>query len=374
MTTKSDNSSETRSRGFGVIRFTVYTFAVLLNGIVAFCTLTGKMACHISPIHSVIPAYLGLFFPYLIAVNVAFILFWAIKRKLYILLPILTLIICFPETRRTFSIGYDSQAEGDTLAVMSYNVQMFEFFTPLKKNQTIQSIIETDADIVCIQEYGSSDHSDRLTKKGLKEAFSGYKYIIFKENDLSWEAQIGEAILSKYPIINHGLVEINSETNGVIYADILFKGDTIRVFNCHLESNKITETEKKTLQKIKEVSTQDANKVVSSVSKKMSESYRNRALQAEIIHQKIEETRYPVILCGDLNDVPVSYAYHTIRGDQLKDAFQESAFGYGYTYNKKLFHFRIDQIMHSKESKAIQFKVGDKDYSDHYPISCKIVF
>lgn len=379
MMRKNDSSGTTNKR-FGVIRFTIYTFAVLLNGIVAICTLLGKAACFVNPLDHILPSYLGLAFPYLVIANLLFLLFWIIKRKYYVALPILTLLVCYPETRRTFSIGHDVHAEGDTLSVMSYNVQMFEFFAPRKKNHILQLIEEVQPDILCIQEFGHSNLSDHLGEKDIQQSlYRLYPHHKFMGNDLSWNAEIGEAILSKHPIVRHGVINLEENTGtkikGVLYADILFKGDTIRIINCHLESNRITENEKKTLQKIKAVSKEDANQVVNSVSNKMSVSYKNRAKQANIIHQQlIKECPLPIILCGDFNDVPVSYAYQTIRGDKLLDAFEESATGYGYTYNKQLFHFRIDQIMHSKEAKAIQFHVGDKDYSDHYPISCKIVF
>ncbi len=374
------DSSETTNKRFGVIRFTIYSFAVLLNGIVAVCTLLGKAACFVNPCDHILPSYLGLAFPYLVIANLLFLLFWIIKRKYYVVLPILTLLICYPETRRTFSIGHDAHAKGDTLSVMSYNVQMFEFFAPRKKNHILPFIEETQPDILCIQEFGHSNSPDHLGEADIKQSlYALYPHYRFTKNNLSWNAEIGEAILSKYPFVRSGFVNLAEETetkfNGALYADILFKGDTIRVINCHLESNRITENEKKTLQKIKAVSKEDANQVVNAVSNKMSVSYKNRSKQAHIIYQQlIKESPYPIILCGDFNDVPVSYAYQTIRGDKLSDAFEESATGYGYTYNKQLFHFRIDQIMHSKEAKAIQFQVGDKDYSDHYPISCKIVF
>ncbi len=377
---RKSNSSGTNNKRFGFIRFTIYSFAVLLNGIVAICTLLGKAACFVNPCEHILPSYLGLAFPYLVFANLLFLLFWIIKRKYYVILPILTLLVCYPETRRTFSIGHDVHAEGDTLSVMSYNVQMFEFFAPRKKNHILPFLEEAQPDILCIQEFGHSNLPDHLGAEDIKQSlYALYPFHHSTENNLSWNAEIGEAILSKYPFIRSGIVNLaenrEKKFNGALYADILFKGDTIRIINCHLESNKITENEKKTLQKIKAISKEDANQVVNAVSNKMSVSYKNRAKQATMIHQQlIKECPYPIILCGDFNDVPVSYTYQTIRGDKLSDAFEESATGYGYTYNKQLFHFRIDQIMHSKEAKAIQFQVGDKDYSDHYPISCKIVF
>ena len=37
---------------------------------------------------------------------------------------------------------------------------------------------------------------------------------------------------------------------------------------------------------------------------------------------------YPIIICGDFNDTPVSYAYQQL-GDNMIDAFLESGNGIG---------------------------------------------
>jgi endonuclease/exonuclease/phosphatase family metal-dependent hydrolase len=372
---KKENSSEKKGRKLGFIRFTFYTFAILINGIVALCMIIGKTACFISPNDHILPSYLGLAFPYLLLANLVFLLFWIVRRKIYLLIPIIAIVICYSEARRTFSLGHDHKAEGDTISVTSYNVQMFQFFAPKEKNQTLKHIEECGSDIVCIQEFGHSKRKGYLSQEEISNTLSPhYPYCAVYENQLTWNAQIGVAILSKYPIVKKGVIDYESEHNSAVYADIVVKGDTIRVFDCHFESNKLTEEEKAKLRKIKAVSKNDANSVVNSVSTKMSTSYKIRAKQAEIVNNLIKQTKYPIILCGDFNDVPVSYTYHTVVGDRLVDSFEECGSGYGYTYNGKLFHFRIDQIMHSKEGKALQFKIGKDKYSDHYPISCKIVF
>ena len=337
--------------------------------------LVGKMASVIDPSEHILPSYLGLAFPYLLLLNIAFLLFWVARKKIYFLIPLIAFVICYGETRRTFSIGHDHKATGDTLSVTSYNVQMFQFFAPKGQNKTLEYILDCGSDIVCIQEFGHSTRKGYLSQEEITDTLSSrYPYCAVYENQLTWNARIGVAILSKYPIVRKGIINYESEHNSAIYADILFKGDTVRVFDCHFESNKLTEEEKATLRKIKAVSKDDANSVVNSVSTKMSTSYKIRARQAEVVDSLVKKTKYPIILCGDFNDVPVSYTYSTVKGDDLVDSFVECGSGYGYTYNGKLFHFRIDQIMHSKDMKALQFQIGKVRYSDHYPISCKIVF
>ncbi|MBR3518504.1 MAG: endonuclease/exonuclease/phosphatase family protein [Paludibacteraceae bacterium] len=371
---KKENSSERKGKGLGVIRFTFYSSAILLNGVVVLCMLLGKAACYVDPSNHILPSYLGLAFPYVLLANTAFLLFWIARKKIYFLIPLIAFVICYSETRRTFSIGHDHKATGDTLSVTSYNVQMFQFFAPKEKNKTLEHILNCGSDIVCVQEFGHSTRKGYLSQKDITDTLlTQYPYCAVYENQLTWNAKIGVAILSKHPIVKKGIIDYESEHNSAIYADIVFKGDTIRVFDCHFESNKLTEEEKATLRKIKAISKDDANSVVNSVSTKMSSSYKLRARQAEVVNNLVKQTKYPIILCGDFNDVPVSYTYHTVLGEELVDSFAECGSGYGYTYNGKLFHFRIDHIMHSKEMKALQFRIGKERNSDHYPISCKIV-
>ena len=145
----------------------------------------------------------------------------------------------------------------------------------------------------------------------------------------------------------------------------------MRVFNCHLESNQLTENDKVLIKKLgEEYKNEVVNEVVDQLSQKLGRSFKLRAKQADIIAGEISKTDLPIILCGDFNDVPVSYAYTKIKGDRLSDSFVESGAGYGYTFNERLFWFRIDQIMHSKEFSAFRFKVDKVDYSDHFPIEC----
>lgn len=362
---------------FDSIRIIIDAGLVALNIIATICTFLGAFSYYIHPETFILPSYLGLAFPYLLLGELLFLFFWIIRKKIFFLIPLFTFILCCGDVRRTISIGHNKKAEGDTLSITSYNCQMFQFFATVEKNEALAYVANCGSDIVCVQEFGYSDTRWHLTHDDIKATLSPtYKYFHFNVNNLTWNAQSGEAILSKYPIIRKGVIDYESELNGAIYADILYKGDTIRVFSCHLESNKLTDEEKETLKKMKraDVSKKDANMVMNSVSTKMSTSYKLRAQQAEKVGNLVKNTHYPIILCGDFNDVPVSYAYHQMKAGKLIDSFEECGFGYGYTYNMKMFHFRIDQIMHSEDCKAVDFEIGKEKYSDHYPISCKIVF
>jgi endonuclease/exonuclease/phosphatase family metal-dependent hydrolase len=86
----------------------------------------------------------------------------------------------------------------------------------------------------------------------------------------------------------------------------------------------------------------------------------------------IDVSPYPVIICGDFNDTPVSYTYNKIRGDRL-DTFCEAGKGMPSTYRLSVVpFFRIDYILHDKNMKSSAYYVHKLDCSDHYPISSVI--
>lgn len=76
---------------------------------------------------------------------------------------------------------------------------------------------------------------------------------------------------------------------------------------------------------------------------------------------------HPIVLCGDLNDVPNSYIYNTIKGD-MQDAFLQKGFGIGRTFNSISPTLRIDYIFADKRIRISQFKRITTNYSDHYMI------
>ena len=79
---------------------------------------------------------------------------------------------------------------------------------------------------------------------------------------------------------------------------------------------------------------------------------------------KIEESQHPTIVCGDLNDVPNSYAYFKVKKD-MKDAFLEKGLGVGRTYNSLAPMLRIDYILPDTSFTVQQFDMVDENLSDH---------
>ncbi len=266
----------------------------------------------------------------------------------------------------------------NSLSVITYNVKLFDFYKKSSKidnyNKTLDYIIKSNADIVCLQEFGYYNTRGFLNANDILTVFSKhypYRHIAYNKNS-NKNSTYGVATFSKFPITNKHDIDYESKYNHTIYSDIRIKNKTIRLFNCHLESNQLTFDDKKMMVKLVDsTSKAKISETTEVINKKLGAAYKKRAFQARLIAEEINNSPYQVIVCGDFNDTPISYTYKKIRG-RLKDAFVQNKSGLGITYNELPFLYRIDYILTSKDFKTGNFKIGKVKYSDHYPISCNI--
>ena len=181
----------------------------------------------------------------------------------------------------------------------------------------------------------------------------------------------GQLTLTRFPILNMGEIRFVNSGNMIIFTDILMNSDTVRIYNCHLQSYQLHPKEINTIDSIDfENQVETKNKFLV-ISLKFRNALIKRAEQAATLREHLNQCPYPVIVCGDFNDTPVSFAYRTVRGD-LEDSFTESGKGTANTYNGKLPSFRIDYILYSSKFTSYNFGVSNLNHSDHYPISCDL--
>jgi len=354
---------------------------IIVNLIFAALLAMAFIASAISPVKLLIPAYSTLILPLTISVNIAFVFIWIFLKKWHFLLSLSVLILCWNIIKITFPINLSSNPGDNSkydFSLMTYNTyanNMMMKHTSKKENPVIQYMLDKDPDILCIQEYSASSKKEHLTTDDLLQIFKKYpyKHIHFKVNT-GW-SNFGNATFSKYPIVKKATVEFKSHYNSSIFTDIDINGHIVRVFNCHLESNKITENDKTLAHRLKDEFNSEAIKdATAHFSKKLGDAYKLRARQAEIVSDSISDSTFPTIVVGDFNDLPASYAYTTIRKD-MYDAFAERGSGLGWTFTTTLLRFRIDHILYDDALKLNYFKLDNKiHYSDHFPLLCKMSF
>lgn len=332
----------------------------------------------ISPLFCVWFSYLGLFFPFILAFNILiFALCLLFRDWRQSIVSLIVFLICSGSIYSYFPIINPSTKEipEDCIKVLTYNVMRFEYLNPHNEKSTnsiIQYIVDSEADIICLQEFGTATkNKSKLQEKDILKAFKNtpYHYIQFLKFPYDNET-FGVAIFSKFPILKKEQIPFESEFNGSILVELDVNGKKLTLINNHLESNKLSMDERTDYYDLtKDISTEKLENFTHKMFNRLNPAYKTRAKQAQMVSKYIEENENPyIVVCGDFNDTPTSYTRHKIKGN-LKDAFVESGNGMGITYNMYRFFFRIDYILHSSNIKSYNCTVGKLKNSDHYPVS-----
>ncbi|MBK6445557.1 MAG: endonuclease/exonuclease/phosphatase family protein [Bacteroidetes bacterium] len=354
----------------------------VLNIIVLVALILSYLAAYISPAQLWWLALFGLAYGTLLVINLCFVIFWILrKNKKYrysLFISILGIGKIFGMYQPSFSekLNDIDQKEKGRLKVMSFNVRLFDLYNWFHSDDTrsrIFSFLKSEQpDVICFQEFFTSDRGTPFFKNDdtLRKMLSAYTHI---EYTLSLHAadHFGIATYSKYPIVNKQAVHFQKRGGNIfIYTDIKVGEDTIRVFNTHLESIRFHWEDYKFIQNLgNDEVEQDEVKGGLTILRRLKKAFVKRAIQVQILHDTMDASPYPIILCGDFNDTPPSYTYH-ILADDLKDAYRESGSGFGKTYSGPFPSFRIDYIFHDKRIKSFGYKTIREKLSDHYPISC----
>lgn len=293
--------------------------------------------------------------PLMLILNFLFFIYWLLQTKRQMLLSGLVLLLGITFISKCYKFSTKNLPEDKAdFTLMSYNVSMFNLYEWLPDTdipQKIKSFVtEQNPDIVCLQEY---------TKRG-NVKFPQYRHkFIFGRDGLT-----GQAILSKYPIIDSGHIEFPKSGNNVVFADIKKGKDTLRVYSMHLQSVKISPD-------IHETIDEEKSKIIF---RRLSDAFKKQQLQAELVEKHKKECPYPMIICGDLNNSAFSYVYRSVKG-KMKDAFEEAGTGFGKSYNYKYYPARIDYIFTDKSIDVKQYTTFDTfANSDHFPVMTRLAF
>jgi len=243
------------------------------------------------------------------------------------------------------------------------------------RDKIFDFIKKESADIICFQEF-FNDVTNKFTTLDTLIKFQKAKYYNTEyTSDTNSTNKFGIATFSKYPIIHSGKILFPPVTyNGCIFSDIIIDKDTVRIYNVHFESIKLSKEDYNLAEDISNINKPRGSKVElkqKSVQllKRLKNAFIKRAPEARLVANSIEKCKYPIILCGDFNDTPTSYVYHLISS-YLTDSFIESGSGFGQSYIGLLPTFRIDYIFHSNEFKSTELQTVHVEISDHYPIIC----
>lgn len=253
------------------------------------------------------------------------------------------------------------------LTILTYNTDRLGSFRKAASNRVIANILDTDADIVCLQEVEVYKDPKYMTLPELKEALSRYPYTYFDFKIYNSRRQYGLAVFSKYPLTHKQTIPYTSRGNISDFCDVVIGEDTLRLFNNHLESNRLDYHDLPD-----SVSSDAIKSSAKRINEKMVRARPRRHEQAQAVRSAIDASPYPVIVVGDFNSLPLSRTYTRIRfgaKGNLRDCFLESSFGrVGNTFKTHHIGIRIDYILCSQTLYPLRTEVRHLSGSDHFPL------
>ncbi len=270
------------------------------------------------------------------------------------------------------SQGIDSADK--SMKILTYNVQIFNLFGNSlfgdQQQKIFDFIFKVDPDIICFQEFYVNELKNFSIYRvnGLLKQYEHRHIVWIQKGEYS---RYGIAIYSKFPLINKEELSFQNSSNISIYSDVAMGYDTVRIFNNHLQSINFDNKSYEFITNQKTYSQSEKIRELQNISVRLKDAFIKRGQQANFLAKKIDESSYPVVVCGDFNDTPVSYTYRTIRED-MKDAFIEAGSGFGSTYGGRFPSYRIDYILHSSSLKTQSFNTERIKHSDHYPVMARI--
>lgn len=312
----------------------------------------------LNPAYFYFIALLGLGFPIIYVLHLLNTLLNFRNRKWFLFL-VTFLLIGSPLILRHFSLPLKSNSKIGEYSLISYNVQGFYTLdaedTPSQKSVVLKDILDGETTLIFFQEF-------RFGK--LKE-----NELLFKQYPFHFpEKGPGtDYLFSRFPLTNGGTLTADGE-DFAVYADAEFPGQTIRLINVHLRSIMLTR-ERELLQPSADKTLQRSTvrKLIRTL-RKLKIAFKYRTDEISKLMVLIEESPHPVLLAGDFNDTPASYAYHRVNS-KLSDASFLRRYGWKRTFVESTFPLRIDHIFTSDDIRVTQYERMSMDYSDHYPVS-----
>lgn len=352
----------------GFKNFTIRAIAGANVASIALMALVGFSDC-VNPAHYPLLSIMGLFFPLFLVINFLFLFFWLLFKVRYALIPFAGFLLCYVPIRKYMPINPSEDIPKDAIKVLSYNTLSFAYGATEEGevNPIVEYVKEQQADIVCLQEATPSLSTWQQIDSLLCPDYA-YVDTITHPNGNN-----GMMVLSKYPILRKERIPYESNGNLSAAFFLRIQGKEVILINNHLETTGLSIEERQKFKSLVKghLETDTAEQTSKLLLQKLAESTKKRAPQAEAVAKFIREHKgASILLCGDFNDGPISYAHRTVA-KELTDCYVESGNGPGISYNRGGFYVRIDNIMCSDDWKPYGCHVDNKiAVSDHYPILC----
>lgn len=327
------------------MRKVVVAISVFMSVLLLFCTLAPYIPLRFAPF---LPL-LSISAPLIFIGNLFCLLVCVLLRLRAGWLTAVSVLIFHLVLGSFYKLGSPTDDNPEGLKVMSYNTRGFDRYQFFRGRDIVSGIhklvTEAAPDVVCFQEF---DYQELQNFKQYPHHFFNYRF--------NEETHVSQAIFSKYPIVGKGSLEFPDTKNNAIFADILYEGDTVRIYNMHLQSYQIIPSRRL----IRRMAS-------GRFYQRVTRAFIKQEQQAELVREHIAATEHKSILCGDFNNTQFSRPFRLVKGEML-DSYEEAGHGYGTTYKLKFLPLRIDAIFADPGFEVVSHRNFDIRLSDHYPV------
>lgn len=341
------------------VTYLLYWLSVSLTALLLVAALLSWRSSYVSPEAGRFWASLALMMPLVLLLNAAALVWWLLRGRWLLALMPAAALLC--------NMGYVSamiqlpdiwrEGPGDIRVATLNTLGLARYPTKqLSASAIARSMERQKVDILCMQEFPD------------ERAFPPDSIAaLFRSRMPHFVYDQGQAIASRYPILDHRYVRFPDSNNNYLWADLAVDGRTVRVFSVHLQTSGIAAL------RLRFRKDYNRDAPVDRVLGEVERNSRIRARQVREIRDIIDSTRLPLILAGDFNDTPSSYTYRRMRGG-LTDGFQSTGSGYGGTFRYVGGLLRIDYIFCNDDFRFVDYVTLNDDLSDHKAVVAELRF
>lgn len=338
---------------------------LILNILAALGLIATTLAGVISPSKNIMPSVLAYGFLPMLGINLLFVFIWLLMGKWQFLISTAAIAVRFSFVGLFFQIGGSStipptDEHPNMVTLLSYNLHNFggNGFESAPKDSCALAFLdllrEHQPQILCLQEYAAVpglNITDSLELLGYNHYYGAHG---------SNTAPAGTVVFSKLPITFVKKIDLQK-----VLVEILNGDRPFRLLCVHMDSYAFDLNDRNDIEHLGHLKMDSTSR--RTMSKAKETVIRHETEWNEQLRPLVSECNLPLILAGDMNDIPSSWLYSQIS-KYLDDTYRDKGVGFCTTYNGSFPRFRIDMVFHSKEFSTLSYRRIKTDISDHYPV------
>jgi endonuclease/exonuclease/phosphatase family metal-dependent hydrolase len=348
-------------------------FVLALTILCSLALLLSYLAPSTDPREYWVIAVLGFGYQVLVLFEIAFLLYWIVRRSPIAILPTASILLGFSVilAQYKFSPAHSVGPVKDTanIRVLQYNVHEFKGIEQYEGMPSINRVLgvinEKIPDIITLEEYHRTKEGEdsaivNSVKRNLGISYSFIKFYNGRGRD---QDSVGDAILSRYPIVNADYVLSPGDLKTqAIFVDVKKQDKIFRVYCLHLEPVRLRGRTKSKI-----LNGNLGKGKSSAIVDKVAAAFIVRSYQVDQVKRHLEKCAYPYIITGDFNDTPNSFSVNQLS-EGLNSAFDVKGSGLGVTYYSQFPKLQIDYILATPQFEILSYQAVDKKISDHLPV------